>query len=175
MWILLVAHNNNGVICVKKWAKLRSPLLPFFGYSLISAERQIWSIFRKKEKGRLFPPFLFPSWFSLSVGHSYLWEIRLETVTEKRWGAKSGRNAAPHVLSLYSPSSSPPFSISSSSCPEVLEHSRTPNHLEFSSLFLAFLFHLSLATSLCFSCFSFPTRSLASLPLPLSPSLPLRA
>lgn len=109
----------------------------------------------------MFPPSLSLSlpWFSLSVCHSYLWEIRLETVIEKRGGAKSGRRVATHVLCLYSSSSSTAFSISFSSCHEVtFGHSPSLNHLEIFSLFFIFIFNLSLATSLCF-----PVSPLASI------------
>lgn len=57
---------------------------------------------KEVKKGREFPTSLSlslsPPLFPLSGRHSYLWEIRLETVKEKRGGAKSGRRVATHVL-----------------------------------------------------------------------------
>lgn len=90
---------------------------PFFSlgvplvYHLMTAERyeKIYGTYleRMRERERdgkreaAFPPSLPPPSFSPSLCHSYLWEIRLETVTEKRGGAKSGIRVATHALSAF--------------------------------------------------------------------------
>lgn len=56
---------------------------------------------RDGKREAAFPPSLPPPSFSPSLCHSYLWEIRLETVTEKRGGAKSGIRVATHALSAF--------------------------------------------------------------------------
>lgn len=56
---------------------------------------------RDGKREAAFPPSLPLPSFSPSLCHSYLWEIRLETVTEKRGGAKSGIRVATHALSAF--------------------------------------------------------------------------
>lgn len=130
---------------------------------------------REWEREAVFPPSLSPPWFSLSVCHSYLWEIRLETVTEKRGGDKSGRRVATHVpiATLYI------FSLLISlilhllfflpflPCSSTLQLLITLNFLSL------FIFNLSLDTSLCslFLLDLWPVFLFHS----HSPSLPLRA
>lgn len=103
-----------ALICASNCAKLYfffslgvPPCLP--SHDCREIWEDIWYIFRKNERERerdgkreaAFPPSLPPPSFSPSVCHSYLWEIRLETVTEKRGGAKSGIRVATHALSAF--------------------------------------------------------------------------
>lgn len=124
-------------------------------------------IFRKTEEGRQcsHPLSLHPCSLFLSV------IVIFERLDWRQWQKREGEtccHSCTLCLSLYASSSSPLFSISSSSCPEVkFECPPTPNHL--SLYFSIFDFHLSLATALCFSVPLFASIS----GLSLSPSLSL--
>lgn len=143
-----------------------SSCIPPFVYHLMISERhtvrkeKIWHMLKKKKRWRkrISVPTLFPSTIILSVCHSYLWEIRLETVTEKRGGAKSGKWIASLPLFLCSSSSSPSFSFS-------LSHAQACHSSKLSHYFSLYLPFVSCCLFI-FSGLSFASTVLSSSPSP---------